>query len=347
MSFHGFLVFLFASKVISSVVHRHTEMPDIELGSHTIKSHGFKVATTHKHDWLILLLLMVIEAVLLLIEPFHRFVGEDMMTDMKYPLKANTVPFWAVPILAIVLPLVVFLVIYFTRKDVYDFHHAILGLLFSILLTAVITDAIKDAVGRPRPDFFWRCFPDGKGVFDPITKNVICHGDKAVIKEGYKSFPSGHSSWSFAGLSYLSWYLAGKLRAFDRRGHIAKLCIILFPLLLAALVAISRVDDYWHHWQDVFTGALIGSVIAAFCYLQFFPWPNDINGWAPHTFFQMMEERNGAHSLAQRVNSFHPQQPEVEASFMRRNNGMESMELSSREHDTTPVLDTVEAGRKY
>lgn len=41
---------------------------------------------------------------------------------------------------------------------------ACVGLLFSVLITAVITDAIKDAVGRPRPDFFWRCFPNGTGV---------------------------------------------------------------------------------------------------------------------------------------------------------------------------------------
>lgn len=98
------------------------------------------------------------------------------------------------------------------------------GLLFSVLVTAVITESIKNAVGRPRPDFFWRCFPDGKDVCFSIPAimginlafsranflimelnfiasqaydkwgNVICHGDKSVIKEGHKSFPSGHTS---------------------------------------------------------------------------------------------------------------------------------------------------------
>ncbi|KAI8000101.1 Lipid phosphate phosphatase 2 [Camellia lanceoleosa] len=162
-------------------------------------------------------------------------------------------------------------------NNVYDLHHSILGLLFAVLITGVLTDAIKDAVGRPRPDFFWCCFPDGIPRYDDKWGNVICHGNPIDIKEGYKSFLSGHTSWSFAGLGFLSWYLAGKIQAFDRRGHISKLCIVFFPLLLASLVGVSRVDDYWHHWPDVFAAALIGLVVATFCYLQFFPLPNDTN----------------------------------------------------------------------
>lgn len=46
---------------------------------------------------------------------------------------------------------------------------------------------------------------------------------------------------------------------FDRKGHVAKLCIVFAPLLLAAMVGVSRVDDYWHHWQDVFAGGLLGT----------------------------------------------------------------------------------------
>lgn len=73
-------------------------MADILLGSHTIKSHGAKVARFHMYDWIILVLLAVIDGLLNIIEPFHRFVGKDMMTDLRYPMKGNTVPFWAVPV---------------------------------------------------------------------------------------------------------------------------------------------------------------------------------------------------------------------------------------------------------
>uniref|UniRef100_A0A7C9CJT7 Phosphatidic acid phosphatase type 2/haloperoxidase domain-containing protein n=1 Tax=Opuntia streptacantha TaxID=393608 RepID=A0A7C9CJT7_OPUST len=295
-------------------------MPEIQLGAHTIKSHGVKVARIHMHDWIILILLVAIEAVLIFIEPFHRFVGEGMMTDLMYPLKPNTVPAWAVPIIAILVPLVFFHVYYFKRRDVYDLHHAVLGVLYAVLITAVLTDAIKDGVGRPRPDFFWRCFPNGKAAFDPITKDVLCNGDKSVVREGYKSFPSGHTSGSFAGMVFLAWYLAGKIRVFDCRGHVAKLCIVLLPILLAALVGVSRVDDYWHHWQDVFGGAIIGTFVASLCYLQFFPLPHDENGWAPYAYFRTFNERSDVSS--ETANSMALLHHNLEASF-RAENGRE------------------------
>ncbi|KAF2310946.1 hypothetical protein GH714_018687 [Hevea brasiliensis] len=246
------------------------KMPEIQLGAHTVRSHGVKVARTHMHDWLILLLLVVIDVILNVIEPFHRFVGRDMMTDLSYPLKDNTVPFWAVP------------------------------------------------------------------VFNNVTTDVMCTGVKSVIKEGHKSFPSGHTSWSFAGLGFLSWYLSGKIRAFDRRGHVAKLCIIFLPLLVAALIGISRVDDYWHHWQDVFAGGLIGLTVASFCYLQFFPPPYDIDGWGPHAYFQMLaESRNGSESY-NNMNCLNVRQSELQSVYI------DSQHQNVLNRDTSPILEGAE-----
>lgn len=303
------------------------------------------MARIHLHDWLILLLLVVIEVILNIIEPFHRFVGEDMMTDLKYPLKGNTIPFWAVPIFGILLPFAIIITYYFIRKDVYDLHAAILGLLFSVLLTGVLTDAIKDAVGRPRPDFFWRCFPDGKGVFDHVTGDVMCTGLKSVIKEGHKSFPSGHTSWSFAGLGFLSLYLSGKFRAFDRKGHVAKLCITFLPLLVAALVGVSRVDDYWHHWQDVFAGGLLGFTVACFCYLQFFPPPYDIDGWAPRAYFQMLaESQNSAQTSSNMANYLTATPTELGNIHSQSRPSMVTSQVNA--WDSSQIIDEMERGRR-
>ncbi|XP_062145335.1 lipid phosphate phosphatase 2-like [Alnus glutinosa] len=323
-------------------------MPEIQLGAHTLRSHGVKVARIHMYDWLILVLLVVMDLILNLIEPFHRFVGEGMMTDLRYPLKGNTVPFWAVPIVAILLPFAVILIYYFIKRDVYDLHHGIMGLLFSVFITAVITDAIKDGVGRPRPDFFWRCFPDGKGVFDSVTRNVLCTGNKSVIKEGHKSFPSGHTSWSFAGLGFLAWYQAGKIRVFDRKGHVAKLCVVFSPILLASLVGVSRVDDYWHHWQDVFAGGLLGMTVASFCYLQFFPAPYDVDGWAPHAYFEMLtESRNGVQSSTITNSRLVRQQSELVTTHVQAQHDIAISGVDIGDSDSGPMLDALEGGRRH
>ena len=55
----------------------------------------------------------------------------------------------------------------------------------------------------------------------------------------------------FTGFVYLSLYLATKLMVFNQsgRGHSLRLLLVLTPLLIAVMVAISRVRDYWHHWE--------------------------------------------------------------------------------------------------
>ncbi|KAF1861112.1 hypothetical protein Lal_00000531 [Lupinus albus] len=308
----------------------------VDPAAHTIKSHGVTLARNHIQDWLILLLLILIEVVLYLTHPFYRFVGRDMMEDLKFPMKDNSVPIWAVPLYAILLPMAVFLLFYMRRRDVYDLHHSILGLLFAVLITGVLTDAIKNAVGRPRPDFFWRCFPDGLEVYDKWG-DVVCHGKDSDIKEGHKSFPSG----SFAGLGFLSLYLSGKIKAFDGRGHVAKLCIVFLPLLAACLVGISRVDDYWHHWQDVFAGGILGLVVATFCYTQFFPPPYSNDGWGPYAYFQAMEESQ-TNSTANR-NSPAVQAMEVPAvNQVPRRNGDAPTPFSYH----SPTLEAMELGLK-
>lgn len=74
------------------------KMPEMQLGSHTLRSHGVKMPKVHQYDSLILLLLAAVDLTLNLIEPFHRFVGKEMMTDLKYRFQKDTIPFWAVPV---------------------------------------------------------------------------------------------------------------------------------------------------------------------------------------------------------------------------------------------------------
>lgn len=242
-------------------------------------AHILRPLKFHVFDWILLISLGGLDVLLNIINPFHRFVGNTMLNDLMYPIKDNTIPFWAVPIMAIGIPLLLFFVNAIRERRFEALHHAVLGLLFAVLLAAIITDAIKDGIGQPRPDFFWRCFPDGIQVFNETTGDVICHGLSSVIREGYKSFPSGHSSWSFAGLGFLSLHLGDRMNISNSQGRVGKLVIVMAPLMLATFVAISRIDDYLHRWQDVFVGALIGLGMAFLCHKQFFPSYNRVNGW--------------------------------------------------------------------
>ncbi|KAL8622632.1 hypothetical protein ACOMHN_009266 [Nucella lapillus] len=169
-------------------------------------------------------------------------------------------------------PTVVLLGFYLVHRDREDLIQAALGVTMSIFVNGCVTNFIKMAVGRPRPDFLSRCYPDG--IPDQVVYKdpTMCTGNAAIVQQGLKSFPSGHSSLSFSSLGFVSLYLAGKLHVFHRgRGAGWGFLAFLLPLVWALLIAVSRTSDYHHHWQDVTVGTILGLVTSYTCYRQVYP----------------------------------------------------------------------------
>ncbi|PIG90344.1 GPI anchored cell wall protein [Aspergillus arachidicola] len=162
--------------------------------------------------------------------------------------------------------------LYITDR-LWEFNCGFLGLLLSQGLAFLITQVLKNACGKPRPDIIDRCQPrpGSEDPFRGLSNYTICTGDPAIIKDGFRSWPSGHSSSSFAGLFYLTLWLCGKLHFMDNRGEVWKAIIIIIPCIGATLIAVSRIMDARHHPFDVITGSLLGIVCAYIAYRQYFP----------------------------------------------------------------------------
>lgn len=114
------------------------------------------------------------------------------------------------------------------RRKIWEWNTAWMGLALSCASTFAITEGLKDLAGKPRPYAINKCNPDlsaidlyrvgGLGTsFDrtgatPIlVSSGICQvNDPSVLREIFASWPSGHSSFSWAGLLYLSLYLCSK-----------------------------------------------------------------------------------------------------------------------------------------
>lgn len=141
-----------------------------------------------------------------------------------------------------------------------------------MILTLFITDVIKNAVGRPRPDLIARCKPEpGTPAHELVTYKVCTELDHHVLHDGWRSFPSGHSSFSFSGLGYLALFIAGQCNVYRPRADLARVLLALAPLLGAALIAISRCEDYRHDVYDVTVGSVLGMAVAHYTYRRYYP----------------------------------------------------------------------------
>ncbi|KAG9686171.1 PAP2-domain-containing protein, partial [Aureobasidium melanogenum] len=205
-------------------------------------------------------------------EPFHRMFALDDRR-IQYPhADIEHVPVPWLLIYAGLFPFIILLVWNFAFSRPHKTHVTLLGFGISLLTTLFITDVIKNAVGRPRPDLLARCNPKpGTPEHQLISYTVCTNPNHHVLHDGWRSFPSGHSSFSFSGLGYLSFFLLSQLRILHPRAGLYRTLVAFSPLLGAALIAISRLEDYRHDVFDVVVGSCLGLGIAFGTWRRWFP----------------------------------------------------------------------------
>ncbi|KAF7312373.1 Diacylglycerol pyrophosphate phosphatase 1 Short-DGPP phosphatase [Mycena indigotica] len=206
----------------------------------------------------------------------HSFVAKEVFSNMA--------------LLYIVISCYVLLVTsnLILSRNMWDLHHALLGLTVAFAVTGTTVQIVKITVGRPRPDFIARCNPFSNAtnshLFGLANVTGVCQTavTDPLIKDGMRSFFSGHSCLSSAGLSYNSLYLAGKLQLFNQRGFTFKHWLVFSPLMLSIWVCITRITDHRHHFEDVTLGFFFGLLPAYIFYRQFYPPLEDPNSNLPY-----------------------------------------------------------------
>ena len=137
----------------------------------------------------------------------------------------ETIPPWLLVVCAVVAPIAIMIVwtliippvgTYQRRRwrrgemswteKLWDANLSLLGIGLAIASTITVTNSFKNLVGRPRPgshppnstnlDFLDRCQPltsaANPSVFT-LSNSSVCTRT-TFLKDGYRSFPSGHSS---------------------------------------------------------------------------------------------------------------------------------------------------------
>jgi membrane-associated phospholipid phosphatase len=234
-----------------------------------------------KSDILVSALLALLAAYLEFQPPFERHLVPETLPRVSYPHRGEqTFPTWTLPFLGVIIPVSVILAASLVQTDSVarsraETKRSIVGLLLAVTLGFAVTNALKNSVGAFRPDFRARCWPNGaKTAWEaPGIPKCAPNHDARLVSEGRKSFPSGHASMAFSGLSFASAAAAERLAAFGggaesaakRNRHRApawRLVAAAAPVALAVAVAVSRVTDYMHHVEDVVGGGCIGLAAA-------------------------------------------------------------------------------------
>ncbi|PYH46173.1 phosphatase PAP2 family protein [Aspergillus saccharolyticus JOP 1030-1] len=243
-------------------------------------------------DWVLIIGIALIGYGFSRVSPNHRPFS---LTDpsISFPHRdRDTVSVSVVAVVALIVPAVIIL---------WEWNAGWLGLAIALAGTWMATEGLKDLFGKPRPDMLARCDPDLSkinafavsglgsrldGAPTLVTWEICRNQARELAVDGFSSFPSGHSSFAFAGLTYLTLWLCTKLSiGFPYLAHsplspdlqkqerstirkqgaappVYLLVIVFVPLAVAFFIAASRWFDYRHHGFDIIFGSVMGIVFA-------------------------------------------------------------------------------------
>jgi membrane-associated phospholipid phosphatase len=171
------------------------------------------------------------------IYPYNRPFS-PVNLDISYPFEHHeTIPTWLLILVALVAPAGIIFVVCMVfvpgptasrgtpkaliwRRKLWEWNTGWMGLALSLATAFMITQGMKLIFGKPRPDLLSRCQPDldlvSAHLVNPVVSNVlgsvtnnwvlvtseVCRNpDRSrggELMDGFKSFPSGHSSCTFA-----------------------------------------------------------------------------------------------------------------------------------------------------
>ncbi|KAJ7642760.1 lipid phosphate phosphatase 1 [Mycena polygramma] len=235
-------------------------------------------------DWIVVAAFWILAELANKLPVFERdFNAGDPV--INHPHKKNQISGALNHFIALLIPAATVAAVGLLRLSFVTLHHGILALLASRGMARLFTNVLKQ---RLMPDFLARC------KWDDVA--LKCTGKKSTISEGRLSFPSGHSSAAFAGMTFLSFWIAGQTAAWAfhapvpaasfRSSRLGRLSLTLLPLSWALFVAVTRLQDYRHHKEDVIAGGLIGVLCGVICYLAFWPSPFSARSFTSHSYGQ-------------------------------------------------------------
>lgn len=111
------------------------------------------------------------------------------------------------------------------RRKLWELHGGLAGLCLATALAFFVTNGLKNMFGKPRPHLLALCQPDLSNIADYVVggfgqeisarwtlvnKSICQNPNSKELNDSFRSFPSGHASWSWSGLLYFSLYLSSK-----------------------------------------------------------------------------------------------------------------------------------------